>query len=533
MARRLSNFLAVTALTACALCAAAADDPADGVGRFDINGFEVEGNTLLAQPDIEQAVRPYIGKQRDFGDVQRALEALEQVYHQRGYNVVMVILPEQELNQGVVKLQVVETKLGTLRIEGNRHFNEANIRRSLPMLREGSTPNIGKASSSLKLANENPAKKTALQLQSGDNNDNGDTVDATLKVSDERPWQITASIDNTGTPSTGKSHLTMQYQHANVADRDHVLSLQYTTTLEKPSQVAVYGVGYHIPLYTLGDSIDLFASYSDVDSGAVTAGIFNLLVSGRGTIAGARYNQSLQRRGDYESKLIYGFDYRAYQNNVTLAGVQLGNDITVHPLSVAYAGQLTSGSDEASFSITALHNIAGGSRASAADFNRVRAGARAGYTMLRYTAGYLRLLPRDWQLRLNLSGQATSDALVPGEQFGAGGAGSVRGFQERDIANDSGYLVNAEVYTPNVCAGITGHAMQCRALAFYDTARVTRNQALPGESSQASIGSVGLGMRVGMDKNLALQLDVGHVVDGGITQAKGDNRAHFRLSLSY
>ncbi|TFW09629.1 ShlB/FhaC/HecB family hemolysin secretion/activation protein [Oxalobacteraceae bacterium OM1] len=530
MARQLFPLLAGAALAMLSVTARAADDDAGGIGRFDINGFKVEGNTLLPQPAIDQAVTPYVGKRRDFGDVQKALESLEQVYHRLGYNVVVVTLPEQELDKGVVTLRVVETRLGKLKVEGNQYFSEANIRRSLPMLREGATPNIGKASSSLKLANENPAKKVALQLQSGANDDE---VDATLKVTDEKPWKIGAAVDNTGTSSTGKSHLTVQYQHANIADLDHVLSLQYTTTIEKPSQVSVYGAGYHIPLYSLGDSIDVFASYSDVDSGSVSAGIFDLLVSGRGTIAGARYNQNLRRIGDYESKLIYGVDYRAYQNNVTLAGVQLGNDVTVHPLSVAYAGLLGMPGGEASFSVTAMHNVAGGSRGGAADFTRVRSGARADYNLLRYTAGYTRLLPQDWQLRLNLSGQLSNDALVPGEQFGAGGASSVRGFQERDISSDSGYLVNAEVYTPNVCGAMERFAMQCRALAFYDSAYVSRNKALPGEQASASIGSVGVGMRVNADKYLALQLDVGHVVDGGVTQAKGDNRMHFRLSLSY
>jgi hemolysin activation/secretion protein len=96
-----------------------------------------------------------------------ALEALEAAYHARGFNVVQVALPEQELDQGVVRLQVVETRIGKLRVEGNTVFSEDNIRRSLPGLVEGQTPNLGAVSSSLKLANENPSKKTTLQLQSG------------------------------------------------------------------------------------------------------------------------------------------------------------------------------------------------------------------------------------------------------------------------------------------------------------------------------------------------------------------------------
>lgn len=507
-----------------------AADEQDPIGRFEITRFAVEGNTLLAPPDIEKLLTPYTGKDRNFGHVQMALEALEAAYHARGYNIVQVGLPEQELNQGVVRLQVIETKIGKLRVEGNKVFSEDNIRRSVPGLVEGRTPNLGRVSSSLKLANENPSKKTALQLQSGDNDDE---VNAVLKVADEKQWKVGASVDNSGNPSTGKSQLTMQFQHANMMDRDHVMSLQYTTTVEKPSQVSVYGVGYHIPLYALGDSIDVFASYSDVDSGSVLAGIFNLQVSGRGTVFGGRYNQLLRRVGDYESRITYGLDYKEFQSNVTLQGVQLGNDVTVHPLSVAYTGVLGTADGEWSFTVTGMRNIPGGDQGKSADFNRVRAGAPAGYSLLRINAGYSRALPADFQMRLVLAGQFTGDALIPGEQFGAGGATTVRGFGERDISNDRGHLVSAEIYSPNFCATLQTVAAQCRALVFYDAANVRRNDPLPGEIAKASIGSVGLGLRVGVDKYMTMQVDYGHVIDGGVTQQKGDKKLHFRLGLTY
>lgn len=525
----ISRLIAGTVLVALA-SSSFANDAQDPIGGFEISRFAVDGNTLLPTSDIDRLLVPYTGKDRNFGHVQMALEALEAAYHARGFNVVQVALPEQELNQGVVRLQVIETTIGKLRVEGNSVFSDDNIRRSVPGLVQGQTPNLGDVSSSLKLANENPSKKTTLQLQGGDTDDE---VNAILKVADEKQWKVAASVDNSGNKNTGESQMTMQFQHANILDRDHVMSLQYTTTLEKPSQVSVYGVGYHIPLYALGDSIDLFASYSDVDSGSVLAGIFNLQVSGRGTVFGGRYNQLMRRVGDYESRFTYGIDYKEFQNNVALQEVQLGNDVTVHPLSVAYTGILGTADGELSFTVTGMHNLPGGDKGQSADFNRVRAGAPAGYTLLRYSVGYSQSLAQDWQMRVILAGQFTHDALIPGEQFGAGGATTVRGFDERDISNDKGHLASVEVYTPNFCSTIQTVVAHCRALGFYDTANVRRNDALPGEIEKASIGSVGVGLRASVSKYMTMQLDYGHVVDGGITQLKGDKKLHFRLGLTY
>ncbi|HAT29745.1 MAG TPA: peptidase S37 [Janthinobacterium sp.] len=495
--------------------------------RFDIDHFDVSGNTLLAPALVEGVLAPFAGKNRDFGDIQRALEALEGTYHARGYSVVQVELPEQELNRGVVRFKVVQTRIGKVTVTGNTHFDAANVRRAVPGLLENTTPDILAVSRSLKLANENPAKKVNLKLQGADN----DSVDATLDVVDESIWKATLNLDNTGSAQTGRTHAGVVLQDANLWGLDHVLSLQYTTTVEDPSRVSVYGVGYHLPLYALGDSMDAFASYSNVDSGTVAAGIFDLAVSGKGSVAGLRYNHNFARIGDYEPKLVYGIDYKAYRNSVQLLGMELGNDVTVRPLSVSYIGNWNMGNGDANLALSFLHNIAGGPHGGQADFSRVRSGANAGYNMLRLAASASRVLGGDWQLRAIVNGQYTPDALVPGEQFGAGGATSVRGFAEREIAEDSGVSGNFELYSPGLCASRA--SWQCRVVAFYDAAYVSRNAALPGELHATAIGSAGLGLRWLVGANVNLQMDYGHVLRAGATGHPDQNRLHVRLALSY
>jgi hemolysin activation/secretion protein len=518
MKYRLAVLLAASTFASAAL--------AQDVIRFDISRFEVQGNTLLPQPEVERIVAAYAGKNRDFGDVQRALEALEAAYQAAGYKVVTVELPEQELDRGVVRLNVVQTRIGRVTVKNNRYFDEANIRRSLPHLEEGKSPNLNRVSNDLKLANENPAKKVTMKLQGGEQ---GDEVDANLDVADESPWKGMLNADNTGTGQTGRTHVGVILQHANLFGRDHVASLQYTTSAEEPSRVKVYGAGYHIPLYALGDALDFYASYSNIDSGTVTAGVFNLAVSGKGAVYGARYTHNLAKVGNYESKLQFGVDYKAFKNSVVLLGQELGNDVSVHPLSVAYTGSWALQQSEAAFSATLLRNIPGGSRGKQEDFTRARSGAKDDYTILRLGASYTRVLPADWQMRALLNGQLTSDALIPGEQFGIGGSSSVRGFNEREASNDVGAGANLELYTPNLCGG----NWQCRALAFYDTAWIKRRHALPGELDSTTIGSAGLGLRVLLSSYVNLQLDYGHVTRAGATGREGDNRLHVRLGLSY
>ena len=523
---RIGGTVAGISLALHALIVQAEDNQTPAIARFEITRFDVQGNTLLADPDVTRILTPYVGKDKDFGSVQQALEVLEAAYRKKGYSLVHVALPEQELNHGVVTLKVIETKIGKISVSGNQFFDDANIKASLPTLQVGHTPDMALLSANLKVANEDPAKKTTMQLQSAEQDG---FVNANLNVVDEKPWSGTIGVDNTGDDITGRNRLTATVQNANVGGWDHVFSMQYTTSFANPNDVKVFGLGYHIPLYALTDSLDFYGSYSNVNSGTVTAGVFDVAVSGSGTSFGARYNHNLLRIGDYNSTLTGGLDIKTFRNDETVSDLPIGSDVEVHPLSLTYTGNWTVTGITANFYLTAVRNISGGANSSAADFTAARAGATPDYSLLRYGASYMYALPLDWQFRFALNGQLTSDALVQGEEFGAGGANSVRGFTEREIADDKGRTTNLELYTPNMCSG----SQLCRLLGFYDTGYVKSNDPLPGEIVQESIGSVGLGWRFTSSPYLQWQTDVAHVIDASTVTDKGSNRVHFKVVVTF
>jgi len=496
-----------------ALTAFAAAEMPDAVPRFDIKGYQVEGNTLLSADNIESTLSPFTGRGRDFGTVQEALDALEKAYRDRGFSMVMVALPEQELESGVVRLKVNESRLGKINIEGNRYFDEANIRRSLPALRQGETPNIKPVSRSLKIANENPSKKISLQLL---NSDKENVIDANVAVKDEAPWKIGINADNTGDKQTGTARLGVLLQHANVFNRDQLLTLQYITSPEKISKVSIYSLGYRVPIYSLGSSLDLIGAYSNVNSGTISAATSSMDVSGKGTILGLHYNQNLTRIGNYEHKLILGLDYRAYENSVDFMGSQLGNNVTVHPVSLTYAGTLTMENKLiAGFYLTDLQNLPGtwDGRDTVADIENARAGAPRGYNIFRYGANLSYAIGADWQARMQVNGQYTNDPLVPGEQYGIGGANTVRGFAEREFANDQGYSGNVEIYTPDLSRLFGVTAFQSRLLVFYDRGYVSRKDPLPGETVSSQVASIGPGLRITDGKRFSISVDCGFVLD--------------------
>ena len=513
--------------------------PASQEPRFEIRKFTVDGATLIPAAEIDAALKPFTGGGRDFSHVQRALEALEKIYSAKGFSAVQVILPEQEIDKGEVRFKVVEARIGRVVIEGNRFFDEANIRESLPSIKPGESPNINRVAQNLRLANESPARQATVLLRGG--NEEG-LVDAVVRVTDEPPTKYSITADSTGTSQTGIYRIGFGYQNANVFNRDHVLSMQYVTApvkyanpnafaLHPSSKVMIVGGSYKIPLYELGDSMEFTFGYSNVNAG-VLQNLFN--VSGAGSILGLRYNLNLPRWRDLEQRFSVSWDWRAYRNQISQVGsnASLVPDIAVHPVTASYSGTFRTAGSETSFYGTVVNNLPGGDDGGSTAFFLTRPGARPGYLVWRWGATHNRAFANDWQIRVGMNGQMTRDRLVSAEQFGIGGVDSMRGFSEREITNDRGHRGTMEVYTPdlsNTLESLSGTRL--RFMAFYDWGLVQRVEPLEGELHQIGASSAGLGVRTSRGANLSVRFDFGRVIDKGGAQGRGDGRLH--ASMAY
>ena len=511
--------------------------------RFDIDRFKIEGNTLLTPDEIEAGLKPYTGKQRESADIPRAMETLRQLYRRAGFSVVWVVAPEQDLDQGVVTLRVIEARIGKIAIKGNRFFDDSNIRSSLPALEAGVSPRAGDISANAQLANENPSKQVDVVMRPGENQG---VVDATVEVIDVSPLKTFLTLDNTGTAQTGNFRLGVGVQHANLFNRDDVGTFNYLTSPGKENQVNLYSGSYRLPLYSRGDSMDFIIAHSDISAGTAQTVAGPLTFSGKGAVYGLRYNQLLQRRGEYSHRIVYGVDYRAYENDCTLGNFgaagcgPAGADITVRPVSLAYSGNWAKPGRISDFYIVFSNNVPGAAKGQERDFNAVRpspsgvGGAPSRYTILRFGASMVNAFDSNWQVRAAFNAQYTSDALVSGEQFGIAGATAVRGFLEREIARDTGCFANLELYSPNLTGTLVHGESNLRALLFYDIARAASNPMVEEARQQSSIASIGTGLRWNIERNFNMRFDLARVMhDEGGSRKPGDFRGHVSVYLGF
>lgn len=504
--------------------------------RFAVAGYKVTGNTLLPAADIEAALVPF-GGERQLDELKRAAAAVQALYARAGYGAVVAFVPAQAPVDGIVGITVIEGKLTRVSVNGQQQFDEANIRASLPGLALGATPRLNQVDTQIQLTNENPAKQVQVLLQPGQQ---PGEVEARVTVTEAPVQRWSLGLDNTGSERTGDHRINLGWQHANVAGLDHVLTTQFQTSVEKPQLVTVASAGYRMPFYAQSLALDAFAAYSDVDGGTSATLAGDLQFAGKGRIYGLRLSRYLPRLGEYDQRLSLGLEHRAYLNTCQIVGLPVGacgpagESVAVQPLSLDYSLQL-GGNRPVGASVSLLHNLAlGGSHTQDADFGAVRAGAQARYTLLRASVSAGASFADEWQIHARLSGQFTHDALVPGEQFGLGGASTVRGYQEREVTGDRGILGTLEVVSPDIAKALGLGAGSLRLVGFADFGHVDNLLGTPcrGELTACSLASVGIGWRF-VSGNLQARVFIAHALDEGPHTGRHDTRAHLALSFSF
>lgn len=473
---------------------------------FTIQNFAISGNTLLSADVTQAAVAPFIGKERGMDDITKAADALRNAYAAAGYPVVQVFPPEQTAADGVIALRVIEGKLSKVSVEGNQAYDTANIRASLPALKEGTSPNAPGVIADIVLANENPAKQVAVDFKAGETA--GD-IDATIKVTEDRIEKTTLTYDNAGSLAAGYNRISIAYQNANIGNLDHMLSLGINTTVEHPLDNGLNIVaGYRIPFYQHGISLDLIGSYSDSrTTTTLPGGQGSLNFTGRGTYLGTRVNHALPSVGEYRHKLVYGLDYKDFANEVN--GGSTGT-VTSTPLSIGYVAQMATPSYQAGGTVTYASNLGYGLHGTQRHYNADTLGAPNQWDAWRGTAFIALPLPEDWQFRATGNLQYSDNRLVNVEKFGIGGASSVRGYAERAVAGDSGYSFNLELYTPDFGKHLTDN-VKARGVFFIDQGQVRQiaNDQTGPLMAPITLSSIGIGLRLNYGKDLAIKADLG------------------------
>jgi len=85
-----------------------------GGATFLLNGFEIEGNTLFETKDLTALVSSRLGQDVDFAALEDIANTISQYYRDAGYPFARAYLPAQDVQQGIVRIEVLEGRYGAV-----------------------------------------------------------------------------------------------------------------------------------------------------------------------------------------------------------------------------------------------------------------------------------------------------------------------------------------------------------------------------------------------------------------------------------
>lgn len=528
-ARRAVLAVAVSAAVGTAFAQASSPTPMASPAPspvFAIRGFKVTGDNPLDNGETSRALAPYLRADATMETLQKATAALEAALRDKGYGLHRVALPPQEVGDQVT-LNIVRFSIARVSIQGRDIYDEGNVRRTLPELREGASPNFKALAIQAAIANENPNKQVQVGLREADE---PDKIEATITVTEQRPWTFAMGLSNAGTASSGRDRLTISGGHTNLFNLDHQFVGAYTTSMARSSDVRQLGLSYKIPLYALGGVVGASYIRSDV------VGNFGTFTStGAGHTTGVNYTMYLPPAGGRRSYASIGLDDKVF-DATEISGVTVGVDRRSRPVTLGYTARIASDTSAWGYNVDLAVNTGSGSHNDLASYQdedpRVDT---VHWKALRGGISYTAPLARAWLWSARAQFQYSPDVLISGEQFGLGGLGSVRGTAiDRPVTGDKGLAGSLEITTPELANGL-------RLLGFIDAGWLGNNSA-NGTSKPASdhLASAGLGLRYAREP-FSMSLDYGRLLNGSkvplainsASPQRGDDRFYINLSLRF
>lgn len=296
--------------------------PAAGEGGpvVHVNAFQIEGRTLLSERKLQKALKGFTDRDLSLTQLQEAAWVIVQTYRQAGW-LVNALVPQQEIEQGVVTLRVVEAQLGQVHIEFPQGVKLPRKRITAmfqAQLVSGQPVNLRRVDRLLMLLDDMPGIVASASFAPGTE---AGSTDVQIVLGNDKAVDANVSIDNFGSVSTGTHRMSASLSVNNPAGTGDALQVQAVAT-----SGSRYGrVAYTVPVGLDGWRAGLHASdmhYNLVGSFAA------LQASGAAQTWGADFTAPLIRQPEHNLNWLLSLDRKIF-NNQALANTQAAAASTV------------------------------------------------------------------------------------------------------------------------------------------------------------------------------------------------------------
>ena len=400
------------------------------------------GNTAFTSQQLSEITAPYTNRELTAEDLEGLRLALTHHYINHGYVTSGAVIPEQDVADGTLTMQIIEGKLTEVHVDDTKWFRSSYFQNRIN-LAAGPPLNVGRLQERLQLLQANPrVERINAELLPGTNI--GEST-LNVRVKEANPLKAWLEFNNYQSPVVGGEQGFVTLAHRNLLGFGDTLSLQYG----RSSGVnPMLNFKYEIPVSPRDTTVSF--QYRRFDFAVKEAPFDVLDIKNKAQILGVSVRHPVYRTAEQELAVSFTGEH---ERNESL----LGGD----PF------ELIAGSPNGKFRVTALRFGQEYSRRSTEQVVSVLSRFSVGVGAMGATANgdpnlpdarffswlgeaqWIRQLPL-WRTQLVSRGvvQLSNDHLFPLEQIAVGGRYSVRGYREFTLIRDNAAMGSIEARVP-------------------------------------------------------------------------------------
>lgn len=420
----------------------------DATPKIQVASFDVQGVTLLSQAEVAQHMTQWSSRELTLEQLGEATESLAQLLRDQGYALAQAWLPPQDIQNGVVRVEVLEGV-----VDGESGINGLTLAEDSARLRTdvasaylssavkpGKPLNIDALESQVRLLNDLPGvKRVQTDLKPGTL---PGTTQVVAQVEDDDLVNLLLTADNHGSRYSGADR-----QSANInLNSPTGYGEQVFANLTQSSKTDSYKVGAHLPIGYSGLRMGVSYAAMDVDFDLAQGLSVPINIASESSAASVFASYPLQRSAQTNMDLFASVDLKNYKNSILFGAIENDRDIT--SASVGFSGDhIDRFSGQSRLGLTLTQGKVGLKSGSAYDYSdSLGAKTKGAFTKLNYSLQRFQSLPVGGLFfNSSLNGQWANGNLDSAEKFQLGGPEGVRAWAVGEGIGDNGWIANLEL----------------------------------------------------------------------------------------
>ncbi|NEP49000.1 MAG: ShlB/FhaC/HecB family hemolysin secretion/activation protein [Moorea sp. SIO3C2] len=447
-----------------------------------IKRFNIIDSTVFSQEKLAEITEPFLNQPISFPTLFKIRSEITKLYDDEGYVNSGAYIPPQQLEDGIVTIQIIEGELEDIIVKGLSRLNTNYIKSRLAIATKKPL-NVRRLLEALQMLRLDPLIANISAELSAGVEPGESLLEVTVTEADTFSTQIT--LDNGRSPSVGSFRRRPQIREGNLLGLGDALEFNYTNTDGSDT----FDVSYTLPINPRNGTLRL--AYGTTSSEVIEPPFDEIDIDSE-----SRFYEITLRQPIFQTpteEVAIGITGSRQESETSILD-------TPFPLSAG-------ADDEGRTRINAIRLfqewtkrserqvLAARSQLSigisSGDTTLSRGGPDSNFFVWRGQGQWVRLLAPNTILLIRGDVQLADRGLVPLEQIGIGGLESVRGYRQDLILSDNGAFISAELRLP-IIQNDSGTLVQLTPFLDFGTGW---NRDDENDIDDNTIASLGLGLR--------------------------------------